>query len=518
MENKNLQHSSFEHANVQHSAVAGAMISRDEMNLAEFPLTVLSTRVDSKLKTLEFRDIITGKNGKPIAREWIITGADKFGLPTASDDEVLLGLLKLTVNDGFQSEKVYFTRYELLQILRWTTEGRSYSRLQKALDRLSGVRIKATNAFYDNESKSHSTKNFGIIDAYEINDGRDLATKKSFFIWSAEIFKSFQAGFIKKLDLDFYQKLSSAIAKRLYRYLDKNFWYRSKLTINLFTLAHEKIGVSRNYKFTSSIRQQIDPALEELKAAGFVQSYEYHGKGKGTEIVISAGLNKPRCHVGSESGAVQGSILESERVPEFRKTNFTSKSLPKVVDSKEISVQDLTQILIDRGLSSVQAQRIALDSGPQRRQRIRAIVEYFDEMMKSQGANIKSPVGFLYRAVSQPEKFVLPSDGNSAGKEAKTSADKGSVQKSAASQKRVIEQTKLQEEYFAERERELDRLMNMVEPQVLNRVESEVILSLNKLVGVLSQDRLQQSIVHGVRQKVAQLFAMPTFEEWKASR
>ena len=41
-----------------------------------------------------------------------------------------------------RSRKVHFTRYELLKILRWTTEGRSYSRLQNALDRLSGVRIK----------------------------------------------------------------------------------------------------------------------------------------------------------------------------------------------------------------------------------------------------------------------------------------------------------------------------------------------------------------------------------------
>jgi plasmid replication initiation protein len=164
------------------SSRAMVVVSRDEMNLAEFPLAVLSTRSDPRIKTLEFEDSIKGKNGEIIRRSWIITGADKFGLPTASDDEVLLGLMKLTVDSGFQAKKVFFTRYELLKILNWTTEGRSYLRLQNAFDRLSGVRIKATNAFYDNETKSHSTKNFGIINAYEINDGRDTATKPSFFI------------------------------------------------------------------------------------------------------------------------------------------------------------------------------------------------------------------------------------------------------------------------------------------------------------------------------------------------
>jgi plasmid replication initiation protein len=255
--------------------VPSIQISRDEMNLAEFPLTVLSTRSNGKEKTLEFSDTIRGKNGETVTRRWIITGADKFGLPTASDDEVLLGLLKLTVQNEFRDRKVYFTRYELLRILQWTTEGRSYQRLQRALDRLSGVRIKASNAFYDNENKTHTTRNFGIIDAYEINDGRDTLPKPSFFIWSDVLFKSFQVGFIKKLDLQFYLALRSAVSKRLYRYLDKHFWYRSKIQINVFTLAHEKIGISRNYRHVSSLRQQLDPAIEELINANFLSGAEY---------------------------------------------------------------------------------------------------------------------------------------------------------------------------------------------------------------------------------------------------
>ena len=83
----------------QISVTVPRLISRDEMNLAEFPLAVLSTRSDPNVKTLEFQDTVRGKNGEVIDRKWIITGADKFGLPTASDEEVLLGLLKLTVDD-----------------------------------------------------------------------------------------------------------------------------------------------------------------------------------------------------------------------------------------------------------------------------------------------------------------------------------------------------------------------------------------------------------------------------------
>ena len=37
------------------------------------------------------------------------------------------------------------------------------------------------------------------------------------------VFRSFQAGFLKQLDLDFYRRLKLAAAKRMYRFLDKRF-------------------------------------------------------------------------------------------------------------------------------------------------------------------------------------------------------------------------------------------------------------------------------------------------------
>ncbi|MCC6220622.1 MAG: replication initiator protein A, partial [Deltaproteobacteria bacterium] len=277
------------------------LVSRDEMNLAEFPLAVLSTRVDPKLKTLEFRDEQRLKNGEVMAREWIITAADKFGLPTATDDDVILALMRLSMNHGFRERKVFFTRYELLKILQWTTEGRSYSRLIKSFDRLSGVRIRATNAFYDNDSKSYQTCNFGIIDAYEINDSRGKAspsstncqTPKSFFTWSEVLFDSFKAGYIKKLNLELYFELSSAISRRLYRYLDKHFYYKSTFEKPLMVLAFEKLGLSRNYRYVSSVKQQLEPALEELVQKKFISHFDYGGHGMDTTLRIYAA--RPAC-------------------------------------------------------------------------------------------------------------------------------------------------------------------------------------------------------------------------------
>ena len=471
--------------------------SRDEMNLAEFPLTVLSTRVDPKVKTLEFTDHIRAKNGELIERRWIITAADKFGLPTASDDEVLLGLIKLTVDEGMQDRRVHFTRYELLKILRWSTEGRSYVRLQRALDRLSGVRIKATNAFFENDTKAHSTRNFGIIDAYEINDGREPHTRDSFFLWSEALFHSFQVGFIKKLDLDVLLSFESAVSKRLYRFLDKHFWYRSTVQSNLFVLAHEKIGVSRNYKFASSLKQQLEPALDELIAIGFISEYEYQGRGNGTEIIIRA--NKKRAVDGTTAGA-----------------NSLSAA-------GETSFEEISQLLQARGLKPPQISRLLCDAADQTLQRVKKIIDHFDHLVRGKSPLVsRSPIGFLYRAVENPDAFGLPGEkreirpshnsqqhfefeGKSARNGRASGDDRRNHPESGLSK---------QAEYLVARRHLLEQSIASTEPRVLAAMRAEVEIALCKIRGFISAEKFTQAVEHGVEDRIARMYLIPSFEEW----
>lgn len=472
------------------------LISRDEMNLAEFPLTVLSTRANPNIKTLEFKDVVINKNGKEINREWVITGTDKFGLPTSSDDEVLLGLLKLTVDGQFKEKKIFFTRYELLKVLRWSTEGKSYVRLQKALDRLTGVRIKATNAFFDNESKAHSTKNFGILDAYEINDGRDSQHKPSFFIWSDEIFQSFQSGFIKKLDLDFFLDLKSSVSKRLYRYLDKNFWYKSTIQMSLFTLAHEKIGISRNYKYASSIKQQMEDAIEELIKSGFLSSVDFVGKGKNTQIVFFSGQGKPR------------SIAKGQNLELIKKTDLEA---PK--ESKESSQDDkltkmLNLALVKRGLKPKQTTSLLSDKSDYLLNKIKKIIEYYDFLNKTGSVLIsRSPQGFLYRAVEKVENFSLPKSFDV--------QEPASLKKPDITQDSDIDEKRRYEDYVS---KEVTLLKSSVEPDMLRKLEEDVGKSLLKVKGLISEDRFKDTVAHGVEQKLAKLFAVSSFSEWKSNK
>ena len=502
-----------------HAGTSSAQkLSRDEMNLAEFPLTVLSKRADPSVKTLEFSDYVKGKNGDLINRQWIITGADKFGLPTSSDDEVLLGLLKLTADDGVQSRKIHFTRYELLRILRWTTEGRSYTRLQNALDRLSGVRIKATNAFYDNETKLHSTRNFGIIDAYEINDGRD--TRPSFFTWSEVLFKSFQVGFIKKLDLDFYLDLQSAVSKRLYRYLDKHFWYRSRIQVNLFTLAHEKIGVSRNYVYASSLRQQLEPALDELKQKGIISDFEFSGKGKSTEVVILA-AHAPKKSISTPTDAHMRTGEQHKRSQKEQDGQSADRHFEQQNSLAE-SVRQVQQALVDRGLAEKQAFRLTAGQGSATLERMQSIVTYFDSLVAQQSTLIrKSPTGFLYRAVEKPFEFVLPGERRSkltTQETARSAQTTPGAQRSPNPEKGASDgrghKVHLEVEYLTARADKLQEVMSHTHRDERERLRAEVEQALARLRSHISPQRFVEAVQHGVEQRLLDVHGFPEFEVW----
>src|SRR5437764_11480636 len=111
-------------------------IYRDELNFAEFPLASLSTSLPKDQKTLEFTDEIFDKSmNKRVQRKLTITASDKFGLPTAMDDEVILGLIQLTGKADFKDRRVFFTPYELLKLLNWPDTTRNYHRLEQSLNR-----------------------------------------------------------------------------------------------------------------------------------------------------------------------------------------------------------------------------------------------------------------------------------------------------------------------------------------------------------------------------------------------
>ena len=196
-----------------------------------------------------------GQSQKRI-RRLTISASDKYGLPTAVDDEVILGLLQVSMAAGFADRRVRFSRYQLIQLLGWRDEGRSYRRLERSLKRWLGVTLYYENAWWDKAQKRWADAHFHLLDDLilyrRMNPHVGVRVKSgeaalSSFTWNEIVFCSFQAGFLKKLDLDFYRSLKLATAKRMYRFLDKRFHFSSRLRFKLPVFACEHLGLSRSY-------------------------------------------------------------------------------------------------------------------------------------------------------------------------------------------------------------------------------------------------------------------------------
>lgn len=337
---------------------------RDELNLAEFPITLLAGRVPDGCKTLVFQDEIKDQaTSKPVARKLTITGSDHYGLPTAADDEILVALIQLTkLANNFSDRVVQFTRYELLSLLGWRDEGRSYQRIEDSLKRWMGVTLYYDKAWWDKKTRSWVSESFHILDNLSLFDqdemrklraqGRDPHALSS-FSWNEVIFKSFRSENLKRLDADLYFSLESAISKRMYRFLDKRFYHKPSWEFDLKEFAFEHIGLSRSYDDNGKIKEKLRPAIEELTAVGFLlplpESERYVKIGRGSWKVLVS------------QNAIDEELLDAEGLPLIARDDPAIAPPQATVAPLPFAAQALVDSLISRGIASETARDLVLE-------------------------------------------------------------------------------------------------------------------------------------------------------------
>jgi Replication initiator protein A len=374
---------------------------KDELNLAEFPIAALTDRIPDGQTTLVFEDRLERRDSQPIVRRLTIMGTHKHGLPTSLDDEVLVGLIQLTKRrSNFTDAKVQFSRYELIELLGWPQSGQSYRRIEEALHRWVGVVLMYENAWWDNVAKSWVDEQFHVLDNVTLYDrerwrmtarpGKASKTERtgskpdkpplplSSFRWNEVIFQSFQSGNLKQLDLEFYLKLRLPTTKRMYRFLDKRFYRRSRLDFDFRTLACEHIGLSRSYAPTE-LKRRLKPALEELERLGFLEPlnpeerYSYVKRGTWRIILI-------------------------------RGCNAMAESQPGDPPQEPI---ELVEALKARGVTAKTAQDL-VETHPATR--IRTKVEVFDWLIRNEDKRVgKNSAGYLVASIrsdyQEPQDF-----------------------------------------------------------------------------------------------------------------
>lgn len=378
---------------------------KDELNLAEFPIAALADRIPDGQTTLVFEDRLDRRDGPPIVRRLTIMGTAKHGLPTSMDDEVLVGLIQLTKRwNNFTEAKVNFSRYELIELLGWPQTGQSYRRIEEALHRWVGIVLSYENAWWDNTEKSWVDENFHVLDNVSLYDrerrrpargasstqasGSRKRGKRgnappplSSFKWNEVIFRSFQSGNLKQIDLEFYLKLRLPTTKRVFRFLDKRFYRCDRLEFDLRTLACEHIGLSRSYKPTE-LKRRLRPAIAELEQQGFlepmVEEDRYIRKARGHWQIVFV------------------------RGPRGRS--------PIEPTAEELS--ELAEALASRGVAPRTAAELVERHAPEF---LRAKVAIFDWLSEKQDKRLaKNRAGYLVSSIREdygaPDDYVPPAD------------------------------------------------------------------------------------------------------------
>lgn len=346
-------------------------IGKDELNLIEFPIALLSGRAGPDQKTLKFSDTIAGEKGRPVKREWVVAGSEEFGLPTASDEDIFIALLEATKEAGFGSRSVPISRYDIVYRLGMPHNGKSFQRVKEALDRLSSVQIFAKNAFWDRTVRKYTSVSFSIIDSYTLYDetpGRKSGQLKfkhlSNITWSEVMFTSFLAGNLKSLDLNRYFSLQTATARRLFRYLDKRFYDGKPIyEENLGRLAYERLGMSRTRKYASQIKEKLAQAHEELIDCGFLGRVDYR-EGHEGEVVIY--------YPGQEMKTLTTSRVTSPRRPASQEKQETPEAKPEI--------PPLVKQLIDHGVGKSIAARLVKECPEE----VERQLEYFPHVKPSE--------------------------------------------------------------------------------------------------------------------------------------
>jgi hypothetical protein len=258
--------------------------SKDEMNLVEIPYGPVTPATGEK--TLRVTHTVYDKLLKrEVDRETTILGSDEYGLPRPIDDLILVGLCALTYEAGYESRSVRFSLYHLCRTIGWAPSGRSYKRLVESLNRIAATTLIFSDAWYDKGDKAWKSKTFHILDEValtnraELDRARIRTGRKSHWLcsveWSKTVFKSFQDGFIRTLDMEMFRRITAGRRKevplRLFRILDKRFHDGSFVRLELEKLAVGIIGLRPSYP--SELKRMIARAADWLVECHYLDSY-----------------------------------------------------------------------------------------------------------------------------------------------------------------------------------------------------------------------------------------------------
>ena len=434
--------------------------AKDELNLAEFPIAALSRHIPAGHKTLVFEDTITDQaTGETITRRLTIAASEAHGLPTALDTDVIIALIQLTkLANNFTNPTVNFTRYQLIQLLGWTHDGKSYRRLEEALRRWTEVTLHYKNAWRevcidpkdpDKRIEVWASPSFSLIGdliLYETPPGArqrcQMSLPFSSFRWSDIIFRNFSAGHLKRLDYERYRSLQNPTSKQMYRFLDKRFHWGDRIDFDLHNFAFEHIGLSRGYD-TGKIKEQLRPSIEELEHCGFLVPFGPEDRyvqirRKSWRIVFARNRKQQPVAEPQSATDVTAKAAAPPLLPDIAYA-------PPAHDAPCPPPEGLAKELINRGVTDTAVPALLAQYSPER---IAHQIDVFDWLVETKNRNVTkadNPAGYLIDSIRKNYR---------APKGYQPKAERERLQKAAEEKQRQKRESERQNQVREEAERQ----------------------------------------------------------------
>ena len=269
---------------------------RDEMNLIEFPIGIVSERVPldpstgkEAMELLMQRTITDG--GVAREQKWVVVGHPKYGgLPRGFDLDVYNAIMTLWSRSDFKHRIVSLgSAYQLLQMAGKSDAGLNYRRFHRAIDRLYGVMYEAYYAIYHPVTKERIPRfRFKFIADDTLKDLDEAERPRGLLHISDAFYTLVQQGYLKVTDMERYWRLPNTHARRLFQYLDK---HRARalrdekggFEINGYLLA-KKLGTldqTLQECRPARLRDNMTPALDALIADGYLLEYRWRKERRG---------------------------------------------------------------------------------------------------------------------------------------------------------------------------------------------------------------------------------------------
>jgi len=220
---------------------------RSDMASMAHPLFSLSTKPETRILRYENDGVIVEIH--PSAK----------GLATIFDKDVLIYCVSKLMHRRNQGEAigpyVRITTHDLLVSTNRNTGGIVYERLEHALDRLAGTRIK-TNIETGDEK---STQNFGLIDSYDYNrKGSGFAERLRYLDikLSDWLFRAIEAAEVLPISRDYF-RLRRPLDRRVYEVGRKHCGAQDKWRISIDKLQRRTGSKQERKHFAAHMRSIV---------------------------------------------------------------------------------------------------------------------------------------------------------------------------------------------------------------------------------------------------------------------